>query len=93
MRGLRSAEATPIRAVAAASAGPTRVIWAMEHPRAGVVEADSLDHARVLEIALPYLGPMVGEYSERTPLVGRPSLFPEELDLTDPWQFENFRVR
>jgi homospermidine synthase len=68
------------------------VIWAMEHPRAGVVEADSLDYARVLEIALPYLGPMVGEYSAWTPLVGRPSLFPEELDSTDPWQFENFRV-
>jgi homospermidine synthase len=67
------------------------VIWAMEHPRAGVVEADQLDHARVLEVALPYLGTMAGVYSDWTPLLERSVLFAEDV-TADPWQFGNFRV-
>jgi homospermidine synthase len=46
----------------------------------------------MLEICLPYLGPVVGAYSDWTPLIDRGNLFPEELDLTDPWQFKNVRV-
>lgn len=68
------------------------MIWAIENPRSGVVEADHIDHKRVLEIARPYLGELVGEYSDWTPLEGRTLLFPEELDPSDPWQFKNFRV-
>ena len=41
---------------------------------------------------MPYLGPVVGKYSDWTPLKGRDGLFPEDLDRTDPWQFKNFRV-
>ena len=54
--------------------------------------ASALDHARIMEIARPYLGTMVGEYSDWTPLEGRNVLFPEEVDSSDPWQFKNFRV-
>ena len=68
------------------------MVWAMENPRAGVVEADQIDHARVMDVARPYLGEMVGAYSDWTPLAGRGRLFPEDLDPTDPWQFRNFRV-
>jgi len=68
------------------------VIWAMENPEAGVVEADHMDHARVMEIARPYLGDMVGKYSDWTPLLDRGLLFPEDVDNGDPWQFKNFRV-
>ncbi|MFN4282528.1 MAG: homospermidine synthase [Alphaproteobacteria bacterium] len=68
------------------------MIWAIENPRSGVVEADQIDHKRVMEIARPYLGEVVGEYSDWTPLEGRTQLFPEELDPSDPWQFKNFRV-
>ena len=68
------------------------LIWAIENPREGVVEADSLNHGRVLEIARPYLGEVVGAYSDWTPLEGRSVLFPEETDPSDPWQFKNFRV-
>ena len=81
--------ATSLQVTAAVLGG---VIWAMENPRAGVVEADSLDYARVLEIVLPYLGTMAGEYSNWTPLQERGVLFPEDVDATDPWQFKNFRV-
>jgi len=81
--------ATSLQVTAAVLAG---VIWAMENPRAGVLEADSLDHARILQIALPYLGQMAGAYSTWNPLQDRAVLFPEVLDQTDPWQFQNFRV-
>jgi homospermidine synthase len=81
--------ATSLQVAAAVLAG---MIWAIENPASGVVEADQLDHARVLEIASPYLGEMVGEYSDWTPLHGRGSLFPEEMDTDCPWQFGNFRV-
>ena len=68
------------------------MIWAIENPRAGVVEADHLDHARIMEISRPYLGEVVGEYSDWNPLVDRGVLFPEAVDEADPWQFKNFRV-
>src|SRR3989344_6057690 len=38
------------------------VIWAMENPRRGVVEADEMDFERVMEIIEPYLGKMIGAY-------------------------------
>jgi homospermidine synthase len=41
---------------------------------------------------MPYLGPVVGEYTEWTPLHERERLFPEDVDKTDPWQFKNVRV-
>ena len=81
--------ATSLQVTAAVLAG---MVWAIENPKAGVVEADSLDHARILEVARPYLGEMVGAYSDWTPLEGRGALFPEALDASDPWQFKNFRV-
>jgi homospermidine synthase len=81
--------ATSLQVTAAVLGG---LVWAIENPRAGLVEADHLDHARVLEVATPYLGDMVGEYSDWTPLAGRGRLFPEEVIPSDPWQFRNFRV-
>ena len=60
---------------------------ACRHRRAG-----RLDHERVMEVARPYLGEVLGVYSEWTPLVDRGVLFQENLDPTCPWQFKNFRV-
>ena len=68
------------------------IVWACENPRAGVVDPDEMDFARVLEVAGPYLGNLVGVYSDWTPLEGRGVLFPEDVDSSDPWQFKNFRV-
>jgi homospermidine synthase len=71
-------------------------VWAVENPDRGLVEADEMDHNRVLEIAKPYLGVIAGEYSKWTPIEGRTPadspLFVEDIDETDPWQFKNFRV-
>ena len=81
--------ATSLQVTAAVLAG---VIWAIEHPERGIVEPDEMDHARILEIARPYLGELVGVRGDWTPLLGRGALFPEDLDRDDPWQFKNIRV-
>ncbi len=46
----------------------------------GIVEADEMDFQRCLEVQLPYLGPVIGTYTDWTPLTGRPGLFPEDID-------------
>jgi len=68
------------------------MVWAMENPKRGIVEPDELDYRRILEVSTPYLGPVVGEYTDWTPLQDRQRLFPENVDPADPWQFKNFRV-
>ncbi len=81
--------ATSLQVTAAVLAG---VIWAIEHPRRGLVEPEEMDFARILEIAGPYLGEVVGVWGDWTPLADRERLFPEDLDRDDPWQFKNIRV-
>jgi homospermidine synthase len=81
--------ATSLQVTAAALAG---MIWAMENPQHGIVEPDDMDYQRPLEICRPYLGTVVGKYTDWTPLHGRGKLFAEELDTLDPWQFKNIRV-
>lgn len=66
--------------------------WALRHPRMGVVEADDIDHAAMMEVATPYLGELVGVWGDWHPLKDRSRLFPEPADPEDPWQFVNFRV-
>jgi homospermidine synthase len=82
--------ATGMQVTSAVLAG---MVWALEHPNAGIVEADELDFRRCLEVQTPYLGPVVGVYTDWTPLMGRPGLFPEDIDESDPWQFRNVLVR
>jgi homospermidine synthase len=81
--------ATSLQVTAAALSG---MIWAMENPNRGLVEPDELDFRRALEICSPYLGPVVGAYTDWSPLSGRERLFAEDLDRSDPWQFKNVRV-
>jgi len=81
--------ATSLQVTSAVLAG---MIWAIRHPDRGIVEADDLDFREVLEIQMPYLGPVVGVYSGWTPLDERTPLFAEDVDRDDPWQFKNFRV-
>jgi homospermidine synthase len=81
--------ATGLQVTIAVVAG---MIWAIENPNRGLVEPDDVDFQRALEICMPYLGPVVGVYTDWTPLSDRERLFPEDLDKTDPWQFKNVRV-
>jgi homospermidine synthase len=68
------------------------LIWAIENPDRGITEPDEMDFRRNLEICMPYLGPVVGEYTQWTPLYDRGWLFPEPIDPSDPWQFRNVLV-
>jgi homospermidine synthase len=67
-------------------------VWAMQHPKMGVIEPDDLPFDQILDWTRPYLGQLLGVRTDWTPLVGRSTLFDEPLDRSDPWQFVNFRV-
>ena len=82
--------ATGLQVTSAVLAG---MVWALENPKAGIVEADEMDFRRCLDVQSPYLGPVIGAYTDWTPLVGREALFKEDLDKSDPWQFRNILVR
>jgi homospermidine synthase len=82
--------ATGLQVTSAVLAG---MVWALENPTAGIVEADEMDYRRCLEVQTPYLGPVIGAYTDWTPLTGRPGLFAEDIDASDPWQFRNVLVR
>jgi homospermidine synthase len=82
--------ATGLQVTSAVLAG---MVWALENPQAGIVEADEMDFRRCLEVQMPYLGPVVGVYTDWTPLTERPGFFPEDIDTSDPWQFRNILVR
>lgn len=81
--------ATGLQVTSAVLAG---MVWALENPNAGIVEADEMDYKRCLEVQRPYLGPVEGHYTSWTPLEGRPGLFAEDIDESDPWQFRNVLV-
>lgn len=82
--------ATGLQVTSAILAG---MVWALENPQAGIVEADDIDFRRCLEVQMPYLGPVIGVYTDWTPLEGRPGFFDEDIDTSDPWQFRNVLVR
>ena len=82
--------ATGLQVTSAVLAG---MVWALENPNAGIVEADEMDFRRCLEVQTPYLGPVIGAYTDWTPLADRPGFFPEDIDASDPWQFRNVLVR
>ena len=81
--------ATGLQVTSAVLAG---IVWMLENPDRGLVEADEMDFRRCLEIQRPYLGPVVGHYTDWTPIQGRNELFPETIDEVDPWQFTNVLV-
>lgn len=80
--------ATSLQVVAGIMGG---IVWALENPRAGVVEPDDIDYRTVMRVARPYLGELVGVYDTWTPLGQRSPLFDMPYD-EDPWQFLNVRV-
>ena len=71
------------------------MVWAVENPRAGFVEADEMDHVRCLQIQRPYLGSVECHYTDWTPVSDRINSFSEEeeRDDNDIWQFTNFLAR
>jgi homospermidine synthase len=78
--------ATGLQVSSAVLAG---MVWALENPRAGIVETDEMDHVRCLQVQRPYLGPVEAHYTDWTPLSNRWTQFAEDIDESDPWQFRN----
>ncbi len=78
--------ATGLQVTSAVLAG---MVWALENPDAGIVEADEMDHVRCLDVQRPYLGPVEAHYTDWTPLTDRWQQFPEDIDESDPWLFRN----
>jgi homospermidine synthase len=81
--------ATGLQVTSAVLAG---IVWMLENPERGIVEADEMDFRRCLTLQRPYLGPVIGHYTDWNPLVDRNVLFPEDVDESDPWQFKNVLV-
>jgi homospermidine synthase len=82
--------ATGMQVTSAVLAG---IVWAIENPSEGVVEADEMDYKRCLEVQRPYLGNIGGTYTDWTPIQNRLEFFSTKLDHKDPWQFSNIIVR
>jgi homospermidine synthase len=89
-RHVPHANATTLQVAAGALAA---AVWAVRHPRRGVLEADDLDFDECLAVARPYLGPLVGAYTDWTPLQGRGEFFDEDLETDRPWLLKNVRAR
>ncbi|MDD9899620.1 MAG: saccharopine dehydrogenase NADP-binding domain-containing protein [Alphaproteobacteria bacterium] len=65
------------------------MVWALENPKAGIVEPEEMDFSRCLEVQRPYLGTVKGVYTNWTPLESVQDSYPEDIDADDPWQFRN----
>jgi homospermidine synthase len=81
--------ATVLQVTAGVMAGVT---WAIENPARGIVDPEELPFADLITRCRPYLGEIVGIFSDWTPLKARANFFPQDTDADDPWQFGNFRV-
>ena len=57
--------ATGLQVTSAVLAG---MVWMLENPDRGIVEADEMDFRRCLAVQRPYLGPVIGHYTDWTPL-------------------------
>jgi homospermidine synthase len=72
-------------------------LWAIRNPQRGVCFPEDLPHAEILHDAHPYLGRVVSEPSDWTPLRRHRVYFDEnpqaQPDQSDPWQFTNFLFR
>ncbi|WP_448675650.1 saccharopine dehydrogenase NADP-binding domain-containing protein [Pseudomonas sp. LY-1] len=77
--------ATSLQVVAGVISG---MKWAIANPCCGIVEAEEMDFRFVLDNARPYLGEMLGEYTDWSPVEEDKGLF--SIASSDKWQFENF---
>jgi homospermidine synthase len=64
------------------------LIWAINNPERGIVEPEDMDYEYILSIAAPFLGKVMGCYTDWTPLQSRDT---KDIDQSDPWQFANIR--
>lgn len=81
--------ATTLQVTSSVLAG---ILWAIENPTEGIIEAEDMPHEYIIDICKPYLGTLTSVWTDWTPLENRNRLFQEKTDPTDPWQLINFLV-
>jgi len=83
-----------VTAVQVVSGIRAAVLWALRNPREGLCFPEDLPHETILAPARPYLGRVVSEALDWSPLDRFRVHFSDRLDLEpdwgDPWQFRNF---
>ncbi len=89
-RHVPHANATTLQVAAGVLAA---AVYAIRHPRRGILEPDDLDFEECLAVASPYLGELIGAFTDWTPLQGRGEYFEEALDPACPWRLQNVRAR
>jgi homospermidine synthase len=86
--------ATAVQVAAGVLAG---ILWAIRNPKKGLCFPEDLPHDEVLKTAKPYLGQVVSQPVDWTPLSSYRTFFPENPAAMpiwdDPWQFSNFVFR
>lgn len=84
-------------AVQVAAGVMAAVLWTIQNPQRGVCFPEELPHEEILRWARPYLGRIVSQSSDWTPLRRHRVYFGEnpaaQPDHSDPWQFTNFLFR
>ncbi|CAN2981024.1 MULTISPECIES: saccharopine dehydrogenase C-terminal domain-containing protein [Pseudomonas] len=64
------------------------MVWAVRNPDRGIVEAEDMDHVRILDTASPYLGTVLAQQTDWRPTTtGTPD---KSDDVEYPWQFAQF---
>lgn len=70
------------------------IVWMIENPSEGISVPDDLPYDYILKIAKPYLGKLVSQQSDWTPLKNYQLFFKENpyahLDKKNIWCFQNF---
>ena len=73
------------------------VMWMLDNQNKGICVPDDLPYEHVLNIAKPYLGKLVSEPSDWTPLKNYQIFFKENptsyMDKKNMWSFNNFLFR
>jgi homospermidine synthase len=69
------------------------MVWALENPQAGIVEADEMDFRAASRSSAPISGPSPASTPTGPRSTPAPGFFPEDIDPSDPWQFRNVLVR
>ena len=68
------------------------LFWMIRNPNEGVRLPDSLPHEEIMELALPYLGPMISQPVDWLPLPSRDLAGEYSIADAKPWQFGQFHV-
>ena len=88
------ANATTVQVAAGVMAA---VLWSVQNPHRGICFPEDLPHDEILRLARPYLGRIISQSSDWTPLLRHRVYFGEnpeaQPDHSDPWQFTNFLFR